>query len=87
MEDLKSNFEVDSEFDQERVKLLEEDVGKGGGASRNDTGCRVLDQSELVEGLVRGTKDPEMIFRCCLRTLTCSGGSFCPPSKHVKVRR
>lgn len=53
-----NNFEVDSDFDQEPVKLLEDghDVVKGGGCG-NTSSCRVLDQLELVEGFVRGTNE------------------------------
>lgn len=47
------NFGVDSDFDQEPAKLLEDraDVVKGRG-SGNTTSCRVLDQLELVDTFV-----------------------------------
>ncbi len=52
------DFECDTEFDWEPVELLEDgdDVVKGRG-SGNDSGCRVLDQLELMEGFVRDTKE------------------------------
>ncbi len=55
---IEEDFERDTEFDWEPVELLEDggDVVKGGG-SGDDTGCRVLDQLELMEGFVRDTKE------------------------------
>lgn len=45
---------LNSEFDREPVKVME---GRGdvveGGSSGDDTGSRVLDQWELMEGLER----------------------------------
>ncbi len=54
---IKKDFECDPEFDWEPVELLENggDVVKGGG-SGDDTGCRVLDQLELMEGFVGDTE-------------------------------
>lgn len=48
-----NHFGVDSDFDREPVKLLEDgaDLVKGGG-SGNTTSCRVLDQLELVDTFV-----------------------------------
>ena len=57
IECVEKDFECNSEFDREPVKLLENggDMVKGGG-SGDDAGCRVLDQLKLMKGCVRGTE-------------------------------
>lgn len=56
-EDIKENFEIDSKFDREPVKLLKNrsNVVRSGDFTDN-SGSRVLDQLELIERFMRETK-------------------------------